>query len=113
MFVRIQLPISNPRPALLVIDRALGSDQGLKYLYVVDAQNKVQYRRVETGPLQPDGLRVIEKGLNADDWVVVGGLQQLRPGVQIEPDRVPMPTPGMPPPVATPEQPTSTPAAKK
>lgn len=110
MFVRVQLPISNPHPAVLVVDRALGSDQGLKYLYVVDAQNKVQYRRVETGPLQPDGLRVVERGLSADDWVAVGGLQQLRPGAQVEPDRVPMPTLGMPVP---PDQSAATPTEQK
>jgi multidrug efflux system membrane fusion protein len=75
-----------------VVDRALGSDQGLKYLYVIDAQNKVQYRRVETGPLQPDGLRIIEQGIGPDDWVVVGALQQLRPGMPIEPERVPQPS---------------------
>ena len=74
MFVRIRLPIGQPHPALLVIDRAVGSDQGLKYVYVLDAENKVQYRRVTTGPLQDDGLRVIEQGLKPDDWVVVGGI---------------------------------------
>jgi multidrug efflux system membrane fusion protein len=50
MFVRIRLPIGEPNQALLVIDRAIGSDQGLKFVYVVDAQHKVQYRRVTTGP---------------------------------------------------------------
>lgn len=96
MFVRVRLPVSDPHPALLVADRALGSDQGLKYLYVLDAGNKAQYRRVETGPLQPDGLRVIESGVGPDDWVVTGGLQQLHPGARIEPDRVPMPVPAAP-----------------
>ena len=43
MFVRIRLPIGQPHPALLVIDRAIASDQGLKYVYVLDADNKVQY----------------------------------------------------------------------
>jgi multidrug efflux system membrane fusion protein len=97
MFVRVRLQVSDPHPALLVVDRAIGSDQGLKYVYVLDAQNKVQYRRVGTGPLQDDGLRVIESGVGPDDWVVVGALQQLRPGAPVEPDRVPMPTPGAPP----------------
>jgi multidrug efflux system membrane fusion protein len=92
MFVRIRLPIGQPHPALLVIDRALSSDQGLKYLYVLDADNKVQYRRVTTGPLQEDGLRVIEDGLKPGEWVVVGGLQQVRPRMQIQPDRTPMPS---------------------
>jgi membrane fusion protein, multidrug efflux system len=92
MFVRVRLPIGEPHPALLVIDRAVGSDQGLKYVYLLDADNKVQYRRVTTGALQDDGVRVIEQGLNRDDWVVVGGLQQVRPRMPVKPERVPMPS---------------------
>ena len=49
MFVRVRLPIGQPHPALLVIDRAIGSDQGLKYVYVVDSKNKVQQRRCRPG----------------------------------------------------------------
>jgi multidrug efflux system membrane fusion protein len=94
MFLRIRLPIGPLHPALLVIDRAIGSDQGLKYVYVVDAENKVQYRRVTTGPLQDNGLRVIESGLKPGDWVVVGGLQQVRPRMEVRPDQTPMPTLG-------------------
>jgi membrane fusion protein, multidrug efflux system len=92
MFVRIRLPIGQPYPALLVLDRAIGSDQGLKYVYVLDADNKVQYRRIATGALQPDGLRVIAEGLKADDWVVVGALPQIRARMQVQPDRTQMPT---------------------
>jgi multidrug efflux system membrane fusion protein len=94
MFVRVRLPMGPPHPALLVIDRAIGSDQGLKYVYVLDAENRVQYRRVTTGALQEDGLRVIVDGLHPDDQVVVGALQQVRPRTQIRPDSVPMPTLG-------------------
>ncbi len=94
MFVRIRLPIGLPHQAVLVVDRAIGSDQGLKYVYVVDGQNKVQYRRVETGALQEDGLRVIRQGLSGDDQVVVGALQQVHPLMEIKPDVVEMPTPG-------------------
>jgi multidrug efflux system membrane fusion protein len=92
MFVRIRLPIGQPYSTLLVIDRAIGSDQGLKYVYVVDADNKVQYRRVKTGALQPDGLRVITEGLKEDDWVVVGALPQIRARMEVRPDRTSMPT---------------------
>jgi multidrug efflux system membrane fusion protein len=92
MFVRIRLPIGQPHKALLVVDRALGSDQGLKFVYVLDKDNRAQYRRVRTGPLQPDGLRVIEEGLQPDDWVVVGGLQQIRPRMQLQVERTAMPT---------------------
>jgi multidrug efflux system membrane fusion protein len=85
--------MGQPHPALLVIDRAIASDQGLKFVYVLDAENKAQYRRLTTGALQDDGLRVVE-GLHPDDWVVVGGLQQVRPHTQIRPDKIPMPTLG-------------------
>jgi membrane fusion protein, multidrug efflux system len=97
MFVRIRLPIGAQHPALLVIDRAISSDQGLKYVYVVDAQNNVQYRRVTTGPLQENGLRVVQSGLKSEDWVAVGALQQVRPGMNVRPDQTAMPTLGASP----------------
>jgi multidrug efflux system membrane fusion protein len=118
MFVRIRLPIGSPHPALLVVDRAVASDQGLKYVYVVDAKNDVQYRRVTTGPLQDDGLRVIVKGLERGDWVVIGGLQQVRPRMRVQPERTPMPSLDQatggeaPPPPPKPRAPTSQPAGQ-
>jgi len=92
MFVRIWLPIGSPHPALLVIDRAIQSDQGQKYVYVVDAANKTEYRQVVTGALQDDGLRVIGSGLKADDLVVVGAIQQLRPNMPVKTEPTPMPS---------------------
>jgi multidrug efflux system membrane fusion protein len=94
MFVRVRLPIGQPHQALLVIDRAISSDQGLKFVDVVDADHRVQYRRVTTGSLQEDGLRVVTQGLKADDRVLVGGLQQVRPHMQIRPEPKDMPTLG-------------------
>jgi multidrug efflux system membrane fusion protein len=99
MFVRVRIDLGSPYRATLVIDRAIGSDQGLKFVYVVDGENKVQYRRVKTGPLQEDGLRVLEAykpgtdkepetGVKPDEWVVVGGLPQLRPRLEIQPDKL-------------------------
>lgn len=102
LFARIRLPLGGPRPALLVVDRAVGSDQGLKYVYVIDAEKKVQYRRVTVGPLEEDGLRVVETGLKPDDWVVVGALQQLRPKATVATEEVPMPSGGGSQPVAAP-----------
>jgi multidrug efflux system membrane fusion protein len=92
MFVRIRLPIGQPHDALLVIDKAITSDQGLKYVYVLGKDNKVETKKVATGALRDDGLRVIEKGLDDNDWVVIGALQQVRPRMVIQPDRVTMPT---------------------
>jgi multidrug efflux system membrane fusion protein len=94
MFARIRFPIGQPHSALLVIDRALGSDQGLKYLYVVGPDDTVEYRRVETGALQEDGLRVISSGLKPTDRVIVGGILQAKPKMKIRPDPTPMPTLG-------------------
>jgi multidrug efflux system membrane fusion protein len=96
MFVRIRLPIGDPHPAVLVTDRAVGSDQGLKFVYVLDSENTVQYRRVTTGALQQDGLRVIEQGLTGDDWVLIGMLQQVRPRMPAKAEKLPMPTLGQP-----------------
>jgi multidrug efflux system membrane fusion protein len=91
MFVRVHLPIGPPHPALLVTDRAIGSDQGLKYVYVIDSQNKATYRRVKTGPLQADGLRVIREGLQLGEWVAVGALQQIRPNMLVQTEKMAMP----------------------
>ncbi|MGO9109629.1 MAG: efflux RND transporter periplasmic adaptor subunit [Thermoguttaceae bacterium] len=94
MFVRVRLPIGQPHQALLIIDRAIQSDQGLKYVYVLDAQNKVQMRSIKTGPLQQDGLRVVEREIKPDDWVVVGAIQQVRSQMEVKPDQRPMPSIG-------------------
>jgi multidrug efflux system membrane fusion protein len=94
MFVRVRLPLGKPHQALLVIDRAIGSDQGIKYLFALGANNIIEQRRVETGALQEDGLRVIESGIKPEEWFVVGGVQQVRPRMPITPDRQPMPTLG-------------------
>jgi RND family efflux transporter MFP subunit len=82
MFIRIRLPVGNAKPALLVREEALGSDQGQRYVYVLNEKDEVVYRAVTLGP-QDGRLRVIEKGLSADDRVIVRGLQRVRPGVKV------------------------------
>jgi RND family efflux transporter MFP subunit len=91
LYVRLQLRTDSARPRALIDDRAVGTDLGNKFVYVLDKDQKVEYRRVTTGPLL-DGLRVIEDGLDANDVVVVNGLQHVRPGVQVNPTRVAMET---------------------
>ncbi|ETW98395.1 MAG: hypothetical protein ETSY2_42880 [Candidatus Entotheonella gemina] len=66
MFVRIRAPIAKREAALLVTERALGADQGGRYVLVVNGENVVEYRRVEIGAAM-DHMRVIEKGLQPDD----------------------------------------------
>lgn len=91
LYVRIQLRSDSRQPRALVDDRAVGADLGNKYVYVVDKDRKVEYRRVVTGPLL-DGLRVVTEGLDAKDTVIVAGLQHVRPGVEVNPTKVAMET---------------------
>jgi membrane fusion protein, multidrug efflux system len=91
MFCRVLLPISQPKNCVMVAEKAVGSDQGLKFVYVVGPGNKLEYRRVTLGELQPDNLRAIESGLKPDEKIVVSGLHIVRPGMTITPDLIAMP----------------------
>lgn len=84
LFVRVRIPIERKADALLVPDVALGSDQSGRYVYVVNKDNVVEQRNVEIGPLEGT-MRVISKGLNADDRVIVAGLLRAIPGQKVEP----------------------------
>jgi RND family efflux transporter MFP subunit len=90
MRARVRVPVSDPYKSLLITDRAIGSDQGRKFVYVVNSENVVQRRDVVPGRLN-DGLLVIRKGLKLDDWVIVNGTQRVRDGMTVQPQRVPMP----------------------
>jgi len=83
-FARLRIPGSGKYPALLLPDRAFGSDQSQKFVYVVDAEKKVEFRPVKTGPMI-DGLRVVSAGLKPGEQVIVEGLIRVRPGVLVEP----------------------------
>lgn len=91
LFARVRVPISDSYRAVLVAERALGIDQGVRYVLTVDDKQIVKRQFVELGPLQDDGLRVITSGLTPDDWVVVNGLQRARPGKPVTPQRAEMP----------------------
>jgi RND family efflux transporter MFP subunit len=82
-FARLRLPGSGKYPALLLPDRALGSDQAQKFVYVVSAEQKVEYRPVSIGPVM-DGLRVVKAGLKPGEKVIVEGLMRVRPGMVVQ-----------------------------
>ena len=84
MFIRVQVPIGEPHPALLVPEEALGSDQGQRFVYVLNEKNEVVYRRVKLGLLKA-GRRVIEEGVESTDRVIVSGLQRVRVGKEVTP----------------------------
>jgi RND family efflux transporter MFP subunit len=83
-FARVRVPFEQDKNALLVPDTALGSDQGGRYLLVVNGDNIVEQRKVQIGAID-DGLRVIESGLKVDDHVVIAGLLRVIPGQKIDP----------------------------
>jgi RND family efflux transporter MFP subunit len=90
LFARVRAPVGRPHRALLVSERALDTDQGHKILYVVNDKNVVVSRAVRLGALH-DGLREITAGLKPGERVIVNGLQQVRPGVVVEPRLEDMP----------------------
>ena len=110
LFGRLRMPIGKPHSALLVSDRAIGTDQGQSFVLVVNDKDEVEYRAVEIGKLH-DGLREVYRTrtitesdptgkqtskdvdvLKATDRIIVDGLQRVRPGVKVEPRMVDMQT---------------------
>jgi membrane fusion protein, multidrug efflux system len=88
MFARVRLTLDRPHQTLLVPERAVGVDQGQRFTYVVNGENKVEYRKVLTGQVF-DGKLAILEGLQAHDRVVTEGLQLLRPGQTVQPEQAP------------------------
>jgi len=84
LFARIRIPLSEKHPALLVDERAIGTDQANKFVLTLSPTNTVQYQGVELGPLF-DGKRVVRSGLAAGEKIVVNGLARVRPGMPVTP----------------------------
>lgn len=88
-FARIRMGQARSTQAVLINERAVGTDQSKKYVMVVGEGNKVEYREVQLGA-PVDGLRIVTAGLKAGERIVVNGLQRVRPGAVVEPQDVPM-----------------------
>jgi RND family efflux transporter MFP subunit len=89
LFARVKLLGHDRYSAVLVDDRAIGTDQNQKFVYVLDADNTVTYRTVKVGRLT-DGLRIVQQGLAAGELVVVNGLQRVHPGTVVAAEPVAM-----------------------
>jgi RND family efflux transporter MFP subunit len=89
LFARVKLLGHSSQKLVLVDDRAVGTDQSQKFVYVVDGDNKVAYRSVKVGRLT-DGLRIVTDGLQPGENVIVNGLQRVHPGVVVAPEKVAM-----------------------
>ena len=91
MFVSVRLASSRERDLVLIPDRAIGFDQSKKFVFVVSAENKVNYREVELGRAL-GGQRVVLKGIEAGERVIVEGLQRVRADATVIPQEAPVPT---------------------
>ena len=85
-FVRVRLASSPKYDALLVADRAIGSDQDQNFVYVIDSKSIAQLRHVTIGQLA-DGLRVVKSGLQPDDVVIINGILKVRPNSPVKPEQ--------------------------
>ncbi len=83
LFVRVRVPASKPYQALLIPERALATDQDIKFVYVVGSDGIATRRNVELGNQRGD-MRIITAGLKAGEPVIVKGLQRVRPGQKVE-----------------------------
>jgi multidrug efflux system membrane fusion protein len=88
-FAKLRMGQVKTRPALLVSERAVGTDQSKKFVMVVGADNKATYREVTLGAAV-DGLRVVTSGLQPQERVIVRGLQRVRPGALVSPEVIAM-----------------------
>jgi membrane fusion protein, multidrug efflux system len=103
LFVRVRLPIGEAHPALMVREQAMVTDQGRKTVYVVKEKKDDKGQPVINAKGQPtyvamvrdvgavgvlrDGLREVEKGIEPGDWVIVEGMQRVRPGLEVQAEK--------------------------
>ena len=89
LYAKVRTGGSAAETAILVDDRAVGTDQDKKFVMVIDADNKASYRTVTLGPMV-NGLRVIRSGLHEGERIVVNGLQRVQPNSVVAPVEVAM-----------------------
>jgi len=90
MFARIQLLGSGEYDAVLIEDRAVGTDQNQSFVLVLGADDKLEYRAIQPGRIIEGGMRIVRKGLKPGEAIVVSGLQRVRPGAQVKPNMAAM-----------------------
>jgi len=88
-FARLSMGQPKAQPALMVNERAIGTDQSKKFVLVVNSENKAEYREISVGAVV-DTLRVVNSGLKGGERIVVNGLQRVRPGALVVPQLVRM-----------------------
>jgi RND family efflux transporter MFP subunit len=85
LFVRVRAPVGTVKDAVLVDEKAVGTDLGGRYVYVLGDENVVEQRYVQLGPVQEDGMVYVREGLDGSETYVSGGLLRARPGLPVTP----------------------------
>ena len=86
-FARLRIQKNAPSPVLLLPNKAIGKGQTQHFVWVVKDDNQVEYRKVTLG-ISDNNLRVISEGISPQDWVVIEGLQKIRPNTQVNPEHI-------------------------
>jgi len=82
LFARVRIPASAQHSALLISETAIGTDQGQKYVLVVDKDDTAQYRKVTLGG-HVEGKRVVTEGISPADQIIVDGQARVQPGMKV------------------------------
>jgi multidrug efflux system membrane fusion protein len=90
-YVKLQMGRTKSEVAVLVSERAVGTDQSKRFVMVLGADNKATYREVTLGGTA-NGQRIVTSGLKAGERIVVNGLQRVRPGTLVAPQPASPPT---------------------
>lgn len=85
LFVRVRIPLDTIDDAILIDEKALGTDLGGRYVYVVGDDNMVEQRYVELGTTETDGMVPVNEGLELSDTYIVEGVLRARPGMPVSP----------------------------
>jgi multidrug efflux pump subunit AcrA (membrane-fusion protein) len=83
-FVRVRIAGTTPYRAVLIDDKVISSQQGVKYVFVVTQDNRIERRNVQTGPIF-DSKRIVRSGLKEGERVVSTRLQLMQPGMTVKP----------------------------
>ncbi len=91
MFGKARISGSEKHKALMIPEEIIGTNQSLRYIYVLDKDNKVTSRNLSLGPLHSNGLRIVRTGLEPEDKMIINNLQKIRPGMSVTPKSVEIP----------------------
>jgi multidrug efflux system membrane fusion protein len=84
LFARVRIPLTPKHPALLISEAAVGTDQGQKFVLLVDKEDMTQYRKVTLGAAI-DGKRIVTSGITPEDKIIIDGMVRVRPGMKVTP----------------------------